>query len=122
MPGVHRRSRNCLRRMAQSRRRRAGVGTIGTRPAIKGAQPFDAAGLGFIFLPVPATLSFLPGNSTASRHARSGSKPLTLGQLAATARLRLSSPGVPPLLASQETRLAPSFAAQRAARGEAPAP
>src|SRR3546814_6198141 len=80
MPGVHRRSRNCLRRMAQSRRRRAGVGTIGTRPAIKGAQPFDAAGLGFIFLPVPATLSFLPGNSTASRHARSGSKPLTLGQ------------------------------------------
>src|SRR3546814_6141322 len=83
MPGVHRRSRNCLRRMAQSRRRRAGVGTIGTRPAIKGAQPFDAAGLGFIFLPVPATLSFLPGNSTASRHARSGSKTLTLGQLAA---------------------------------------
>src|SRR3546814_15575905 len=72
--------------MAQTRRRRAGVGTIGTRPAIKGAQPFDAAGLGFIFLPVPATLSFLPGNSTASRHARSGSKPLTLGQLAATDR------------------------------------
>src|SRR3546814_16410147 len=96
--------------------------TLFRSPAIKGAQPFDAAGLGFIFLPVPATLSFLPGNSTASRHARSGSKPLTLGQLAATARLRLSSPGVPPFLASQESRIAPSFAALRALRAAAPSP
>src|SRR3546814_13403289 len=58
----------------------------------------------------------------ASRHARSGSKPLTLGQLAATAHLRLSSPGVPPFLASQESRIAPSFASLRDLRAAAPSP
>src|SRR3546814_16636615 len=122
MPGVHRRSRNCLRRMAQSRRRRAGVGTIGTRPAIKGAQPFDATGLGFIFLPVPATLSFLPGTSTASRHARSATKPLTLGQLHPTARIRLSYPGTPTFLASHESRIVASFGELQALQHGAPAP
>ena len=48
------------------------------------------------------------------------SAPLTLARLAATERPRLSSPGVPPFLANQESRFAPSSAALRDLRAAAP--